>query len=84
VDFSCWVGVGLGGNCDCKCGILYAPMLGWGVAGLVSLTSSPYSSQLFVLGGGFSLPPRFCYVCVCVGLAHLVFCGREKKTVCEM
>ena len=25
------VGVGLGGNCDCRCGILYAPMLGgWG------------------------------------------------------
>jgi len=25
-----WVGVGLGGNCDCSCGILYAPMLGGG------------------------------------------------------
>ena len=24
------LGVGLGGNCDCKCGILYARMLGRG------------------------------------------------------
>ena len=27
-----WLGVGLGGNCDCRRGILYAPMLeggGW-------------------------------------------------------
>jgi len=24
VDLSGWVGVGLGGNCDCRCGILYA------------------------------------------------------------
>ena len=23
--------VGLGGNCDCRCGILYAPMLGGGL-----------------------------------------------------
>jgi len=32
VDLSGWVGVGFGGNCDCRCGILYAPMLeggGW-------------------------------------------------------
>jgi len=27
VDLSGWVGVGLGGNCDFKCGILCAPML---------------------------------------------------------
>ena len=29
VDLSGWVGVGLGGNCDCRCGILNlnAPML---------------------------------------------------------
>ena len=27
MDLSGWVGVGLGGNCDCRCGILYAPML---------------------------------------------------------
>ena len=39
-----WVGVGFGGNCDCRCVILYAPMLGRGMvfAGLVSLTSSSY------------------------------------------
>ena len=30
MDLSGWVGVGLGGNCDCRCGILYAPMLGRG------------------------------------------------------
>ena len=29
MDLSGWVGVGLGGNGDCRCGILYAPML-WG------------------------------------------------------
>ena len=50
-------------------------------AGLVSLTSpcpsplSPYSLKLFVLGGVFFffLPPGFCYVCVCVGLARLFY-----------
>jgi len=44
VDPFGWLGVGLGGNCDCRRGILYAPMLeGGGVvfADLVSLTSSP-------------------------------------------
>ena len=30
MDLSSWVGVGLGGNRDCRCGILYAPMLGGG------------------------------------------------------
>ena len=53
--------------------------------GLVSLTSSPYSSELLVLGWGVGLSPGFCYECVCVGLAHLVFYGREKKCVkCRM
>ena len=58
MDLSGWIGERLGGNCDCRCGILYAPMLGGrGVyAGLVSLTApsypSPYSSERFVLGGG--------------------------------
>ena len=33
MDLSSSVGAGLGGNCDCRCGILYAPMfwVGWGV-----------------------------------------------------
>ena len=37
VDLIGWVDVGLGGNCDCRSGILYAAMLGvavhagWGV-----------------------------------------------------
>jgi len=70
VDLSGWVGVGLGGNCDCRCGTLYAPMLG-GFAGLVSLTSSPYSSELLVLGGGLVCLQGFA-MCVCLGLAHLV------------
>jgi len=52
VDLSGWVGVGLGGNCDCRCGIVYATMFGGGFVGLVSVTSSPYSSELFVLGRG--------------------------------
>ena len=45
----------MGGNCDCRCGILYAPMLGRGVVfvGLVSLISSPYSSELLVLAREF-------------------------------
>jgi len=52
VDLIGWIGVGLGGNCDCRCGILYAPMLGVVFyVGLVSLISSsypcsPYSSEL--------------------------------------
>jgi len=57
VDLSGWVGVGLGGNCDCRCGILYGPVFegGGGVAGLFSLTSSPCSSEISVLGrGGWS------------------------------
>jgi len=33
VDLSGWVGVGLGGNCDCRCGILHASMLGGGGLG---------------------------------------------------
>jgi len=41
VDLSVWVGVGLGGNCDCRCDILYAPMLGGGgYEGLVSQMSA--------------------------------------------
>ena len=56
VDLIGWVGVGLGGTYGCRCGILYAPMLGVVVyVELVSLTSSsspcsPYSSELI---GGF-------------------------------
>jgi len=60
VDLSGWVGVGLGGDCDCGCGILYFPMGGGGAgfAGLVRLTSSPYSSELF-FSAGVGLPPGF-------------------------
>jgi len=45
VDLIGWEGVGLGGTYGCRCGILYAPMLGVVFyAGLVSLTSSSYPS----------------------------------------
>ena len=44
MDLSGWVAVGLGANCDCRCGILYAPMLGGG-GGLTEFTS-PYISVL--------------------------------------
>jgi len=61
VDLSGWVGVGLGATCECRCGILYVPMLGGGVyAGLVSLTSSPCSSGLLVLGGWVDLLITHC------------------------
>jgi len=40
-------------------------------AGMVSLTFSPYSSEL-LFSAGVGLPSGFCYVCVCVGLGHLV------------
>jgi len=72
VDLIGWVGVGLGGNYGCRCGILYAHMLGVVFyAGLVSLTSSypspcsPYSSEL--IGGGFFLVCLQGFaMCVCV------------------
>ena len=43
-----YVGVGFGGNCDCRCGILYVPMLGVVFAGLVILASSPYSPYVLL------------------------------------
>ena len=56
VDLIGCIGVGLGGSYGCRCGMLYAPMLGVVFyAGLVSLTfssfpspCSPYSSELVV------------------------------------
>ena len=36
MDLSGWVGVGLGGNCDCMCGILYAAMYITLITGVVS------------------------------------------------
>ena len=85
VDRIGWVGEGLGGTYGCRCGILYVPMLGVVLyAGLISLTSSypsPCSPLFFgtiVLGGGFFvLPPGFCYVCVCVGMARLFSVGER-------
>jgi len=43
VNLSGWVGVGLGGNCNCMCGVLM--LLCWGgvvFAGLVSLIHTSY------------------------------------------
>jgi len=79
VDLIGWVDVGLGGTYGCRCGVLYTPMLGViFYDDLFSMTSSfsslcfPCSSEL--IGGAFSgLPPGFCYVCVCVGMAHLLY-----------
>jgi len=52
VDLSGWVGVGLGGTYGCRCGILYAHMLGVVVyAVLVSLTSSSYPSPCYKFQG---------------------------------
>jgi len=50
MDLYGWVGIELGGNFDCRCGIVM--LLRWvgvggGFAGLVSLISSPYSSETF-------------------------------------
>ena len=60
-------------------GVVSYTLLYWGgFAGLVSLTSSPYSSD-FLFSAGFGLPPEFCYVCV--GLAHLVYYGILYKTL---
>ena len=44
-----YVGVGFGGNCDCRYGISYVG--GVDFAGLVILAYSPYSSELLVPGG---------------------------------
>ena len=58
-------------------------------AALVSLTiissyPSPYSSELIGGGWGFgSLPTGFCYVCVCIGMAHLFSVG-ERTGVCTV
>ena len=51
-------------------------------AGLVSLTTSPYSSELFVLGGGWSASR----VLLCVRVRRLGVFGFlwERKQVCEM
>ena len=66
VDLIGWVGVGLGGTYGCRCGIVYAPMLGVVFyAVLVSLTSSypsPYSSELI---GGFFVCLQCFAMCAC-------------------
>jgi len=71
MDLFVWVGVGLGGTYGCRCGILYAPMLEIVVySGLVSLTSSSYSSpcspySLELIGGGFVFCLQGFAVCAC-------------------
>jgi len=89
VDLIGWVGVGLGGTYGCRCGILYAPMLGVVIyVGLVSLTSSypsscsPYSSELIVLSRVFFWSASRVLLCVRVHRHGVfVFCGRENTTV---
>jgi len=47
VDSFGLLGVGLGGNCDCRCGILYARMYITVIAGVVSYMLLSWE------GGGF-------------------------------
>jgi len=88
VDLIGLVGVGLGGTYGCRCGILYAAMLGVVFyAGLVSLTSSypspcsPYSSEL-IGGGVFWWFASRVFLCVRVRRhGAFVLCGRENRSV---
>jgi len=89
VDLIGWVGVWLGGTYGCRCGILYAPMLGVVFyAGLVSLTSSSYPSPCSLysselIGGGFFWWSAS-RVLLCVRVRRnsaFVFCGRENRSV---
>jgi len=79
VDLSGWVG-------DCRCDILYAPILEGGFASMFSLTSSPcpstYSSELFVLSGVWCASGVF----LCVRVRRLGAFGFlwEREQVCEM
>jgi len=61
VDLSGWVGAGLGGNCDCRCGILM--LICWpgrgGFAGLVS--SVGFYDYLFQ---GALIPQTLLYIAV--------------------
>ena len=61
---------------------LNAPMLGVGGLIVVGLTSSPCSSELFVLGGGWSASR----VLVCVRVRRLGAFGFlwQREQVCEM
>ena len=63
-------------------GVVSYMLLCWGVvfAGLFSLTS-PYSSEIFVLGGGVGLPPGFCLRVRRLGTFGFLW---EREQVCEM
>jgi len=60
VDLSGWVGVRLGENCDCRCGILYAPKLGggfmqdWLVSDIFFLSFSLFFGPFCYWLGGWS------------------------------
>jgi len=74
VDLSGWVGAGL----DCSCCILYALCWGWWfiqdwLVWHLILPLILLILQNFLFSTGVGLPPGFCYLCVCIGLAHLVF-----------
>ena len=64
-------------------GVVSYMLLCWGgvVAGLVSLASSPYSSEHFIFGGGGLVCSQGS--ALCAGLVHLVFLW-EREQVCEM
>jgi len=55
VDLSGWVGVGLGENCDCTCGILMLLCWGGGFCGIgYSDIFSLFFGNFVALGGGWS------------------------------
>ena len=66
-------------------GVVSYVLLCWGVvfAGLVILTSSPYSSEFFVLGGGGWSASRV-LLCVCVPRFGAFGFLWEREQVCVM
>jgi len=84
VDLSGWVGVGLGGNCDCRCGILMLLCWEWGGfcgIGLYDILSLFFGT--FCSRRGVGLPPGFFF---CVRVRRLGAFGFlwEREQVCEM
>ena len=62
----------MGGNCDCRYGILYAPMVGGGFCGFWLIWHLLLILRNFLFPARVGLPPGFCYVFVCVGSVHLL------------
>jgi len=71
VDLSGWVDVGLGGNCDCRCGILYASVLGRGGRGL-------WESHIFIVVFLTEFTSPYTWICT---LEDLKMTQKESKHV---